>query len=404
MIKVIFRPHIVIIITIILSGVAWWFPLDSRKGFLIQESLTSQSVLLLLFWYLAIIFSAYIGFSCGKKIKPIKLLNVNNDKVNNYFYWIISLLSFIGVLSTYSTIVINNPNFLLDVLNANANQLKYALYENYSQGFHSLRYLTIVSGAIAVLRIIKKQHSIVNWMNIAAVLLTALVSSRLAIVMLIVLLMCNVIHRQIRVKKYLIVTISLITFIALAAFNYSRNANFYNDNYNLTSPIVMNIAEMITYLGAPFQATLGVLNNIEHFNHTPSISEIFSFIIPETFHGILGLDVNFVSTYRNFVDIEASLTTNSSLVLLVDSIGYYSLFIVILTVLIYSILIGHFNKYSNALVFISYVFLYCIFEIWRLFLFNQGIIHTLTIGIIISYISSLLIYKLTRSKFSKEGK
>ncbi|MFB4159245.1 hypothetical protein ACE1TF_05115 [Geomicrobium sp. JSM 1781026] len=399
----ILKPHVIVFVTVMSSFILWWLPIDTRKGFLIEEDLAAKSILLVLFWYTSVIFFAYIGYSFGKKIKPIEMLNKSSLIVNNYFYRFISILSIIGILFTYVTVIVNNPNFIFDILDANANQLKYTLYDNYSQGLHSLRYLTIVSGALAILKLIKRQQSILDWINIVAVLMTALVSSRLAIVMLMVLLFCSLIQQRIKVKRGILITLGILMFFALTIFNYTRNANFYRDHYNIENPILMNLAEIMTYLGTPFQATLGVLNNIEHFNRTTTLTELISFIIPETFHGLLGIEVNFISTYRYFVNLEDALTTNSSLVLLVDSIGFYSFFIIIFTVIVYSVIIGHFSNYSNALVLISYIFLYCMFELWRTFLFNQGIVHTLAIGTILSYICALIIYLMTRSRSLKEG-
>lgn len=398
LIKFCLKPHVLILLTVIISLFAWWLPINSRKGFNVAENLEPGSVILIISWYLIIIFIAYVGFHFGRRVRPIQKLNYNNSVISRYAYRILTILGLIGVFFTYFTIFRNNPNFVNDILQANANQLKYALYENYSQGVHSLRYLTILSGTLATINIMKQKKSLLDFINLLAVISTALVSSRLAIIMLVVLLTCSLIYEGLKIRKTYIMAISVLLFIALTIFNYSRNANFYNAVYGIENPVMMNLAEIITYLGAPFQATLGVFNNIWEFDRVPGFIELVSFLIPETFHSLIGIETSFVSTYRSFVDIEDSLTTNSAAVQLIDSLGFYSIFIMGITILFYSILIGHFSKYNNILAFISYVFLYCSFEVWRLFLFNQGIIHTLVLGILLSYIGGVIFYELIKRK------
>src|SRR5207249_2002237 len=44
--------------------------------------------------------------------------------------------------------------------------------------------------------------------------------------------------------------------VLLTAFNYLRNANFYEENYRTANPLTMNLDESVAYLGAPFQGSV----------------------------------------------------------------------------------------------------------------------------------------------------
>lgn len=65
--------------------------------------------------------------------------------------------------------------------------------------------------------------------------------------------------------------------------------NYYLHYYNISNPFLMNISEIITYLGSPFQVSVGVGNNFGNItnNTTNVLNNILYYISPTFFRSFL---------------------------------------------------------------------------------------------------------------------
>jgi biotin transporter BioY len=87
--------------------------------------------------------------------------------------------------------------------------------------------------------------------------------------------------------------------------------------------------------------------------------------------------------YRNYVDVETRLTTNSAFASMYGALGWLAFPIVALTAFAFSVVAGHAANYRNAFFLMAYVISYSFAELWRVYLFNFGILHFLIIVLLI---------------------
>ncbi len=372
------KPYMAFLYTIFFSFFFWVFPDFGvlRSGFEKRADFFSLETLLLLFLYFILFISLYIGFNIKKKYKILK----NKDNISlDIIYILFFLFSTIGVIFTYYKIIdiLKIKGVLEAIITGNANQLKYALYNNYSLGVLSLRYTVGQTFALFLIRrvIYKKKKLILDLLVVIELFLVILISARMIFIYSVfTFLLFYIIKKEIKInlKTLLVVcTVILILFI----LNYSRNKEFYNQNYGLGF-WGAGISEIKTYLGTPFQgaiiATRGVLSG-----NNMTIDEAYKY-----------------ST------IEKSLTTNSTIwsFYLSFKTKYTFLFIqgiFIFTGIFYGIVLRFFYNLKNTCLYFSYsAIMYCFAEFWRLYLFNEGIVK---VWIVIP-IFIFLLYSLFKTK------
>lgn len=64
----------------------------------------------------------------------------------------------------------------------------------------------------------------------------------------------------------------------------------------------------------------------------------------------------------------------------------------------YSFLVGHFRNYSSYLYLVSYIIIYCFAELWRIYLFSEGIIQMLILAIIVALVIGIIITTLLKPR------
>jgi hypothetical protein len=299
------KPSTIAMVAVLMSFCAWLFPDFGflRKGFETSEALDITSVLVLSCWYGLIFLSFFIGQRFGTTFmrpSPLRMPALAVD--SGIIYYSFTFLSALGTVYTlakiFSTLSLQQAIIYIGLHEANA--LKFALYEDYSIGFVSLRYLVVYSGSIALYRIIVfKQWRVTHVFNLLLLLSVVLISSRLIFVatIMISVLIVGFDRKSISINFAKSIVVLGTIFTALSVFNYSRNANFYESS-NL-SFAGGGLSEIITYLGSPFQVAIGS-------------SKITDKITVE------GGD-----SYRNYVDIAESLNTNSAFIELHEEMGYF---------------------------------------------------------------------------------
>src|SRR5271166_1330701 len=182
------RPSSIVVFAVTLSLCAWLFPDFGvlRKGFTVAEHPNLISSFIIFSWYLLI----FAGLSLGQKLgASLATRQPGNNTIppldSRTVYWTFTILSMIGVISTYFRIF-HSLSFLQAVLYiylGQANRLKGTLYDEYSAGILSLRYLVLYSASLAIYRIVKfRKLSPLNIANLALLAVTALISSRLILI------------------------------------------------------------------------------------------------------------------------------------------------------------------------------------------------------------------------------
>ncbi len=158
-----------------ISFAAWLFPSFGvlRKGFDNPSRLTFDAFVVLACWYLLIFLSFTIGEKFGNlwSLRRHEGLDKLFDLHSNFIYYLFTVLTVIGTAATLFRILrlLTIQQAIIFISLGEGNSLKEALYEDYSVGLVSLRYLVLFSAAIALYRLIRFRSY--TWINILNVVL-----------------------------------------------------------------------------------------------------------------------------------------------------------------------------------------------------------------------------------------
>jgi hypothetical protein len=355
--RVILKPSVVSMAAVSASVAAWLFPSFGvlRKGFDSPAHVEFSSCVVLACWYLLIFMSFNLGEKAGRMIALResaargRVFNLDS----NTLYYIFSFLSAIGIATTLIKIfqLLSLQQAIVFVVLGQANSLKEALYEEYSIGFVSLRYLVVYSASVALYRIIRRRSlRPLNILNVFMLGATALLSSRLILIatLLIVVFLLSSGKRSIRFSVPKLTLFAAILFLILSVLNLSRNLDYYERNR--LSFGLAGVSEIVAYLGSPFQVAIGSAAVLDH------------------------LVAGGGETYRDYVDVEANLNTNSAFVHLHEQMGYGS-WPYIAAICLFMGFVFEFLASFGKTVFLlpCGTILYGSAELWRLDLFHQGI-------------------------------
>ena len=356
--RVILTPSVVSMAAMFASLAAWLFPSFGvlRKGFDSPSRIDFGSFVILACWYLLIFMSFTVGEKVGRQIvlRRIALRERLFHLDSNFFYYIFSLLSAIGIATTLIRIfqLLSLQQAIVFFALGQANSFKEALYEDYSIGLVSLRYVVLYSASIALYRIIRwRSFGPLNILNVLMLGITALLlGSRLIFIatLLTVVFLLSFGKRSIRFSIPKLIIFATLLFLILSALNFSRNVNYYERNK--LSFGLAGFSEILAYLGSPFQVAIG---------SAPVVDQL-----------VAGGD----QTYRNYVDEEINLNTNSAFVHLHEQMGYVS-WVYIAAICLFMGFVFEVLASLGKTVFLlpCGIILYGSAELWRLDLFHQGI-------------------------------
>ncbi len=370
------KPHWIILFTVMASAFAWLLPdfLGFYKGYDETEDINLFSLLFIFSWYFLAIFLTYLGFRTGNKFPKIREIdrfaNINHSHIY-LWYSIIALFGFFYTL--YVTLkVLGLKGFIYSVATFTTNRIAEAIYQDYSAGVFSLRYVTIIAFGWALYRLlILKKFSLFDFLNIITfIFYIAFFGRRLQLVcsLLVFLGLANRYGGMLKkVKLSRMILLLLFGFILLSVATLLRNYGSYA-NMGYSNPLSAVITNIISYLAAPFQVSLGVGNNI-----LAAFSKV---------------------GYRFYTDVDTTLTANSAFAELSTKDGPKALFKLIGWSLVFGFLGGWFYKNKENYIYTAYpVILYAFAELWRIDLFSKGIFFTLLIvsaGLPILY--SIVVY------------
>jgi hypothetical protein len=355
-VKTIFTPASISMMAVAASFLAWSFPSFGvlRKGFIHPERLDLTSTIMLFCWYAMIFVCFVVGQKLGAVVWRKKFRS--EDRLfsldSNLFYVIFTLFAVLGIVSTVVRIFTLLPlqQALLYISLGQANELKDTLYQDYSIGLVSLRYLVLYPASIALYRIIRyKRYSLFNLFNVILLGIGTFLSSRLilmATVLATAFLLTNG-RKIVQIKLLKVALAGGVLFLILAVLNLSRNADYYERN-NLSFGLA-GVSEILAYVGSPFQVAIGS-------------AKVYDLLAAGE-----GDD------YRDYVDIEINLNTNSAFTLLLQQMGYMEWPYFALVCLIMGFIFSGLAGLGKTIFLLpAGAILYASAEIWRLDLFQQG--------------------------------
>jgi hypothetical protein len=300
-----------------------------------------------------------MSFTLGEKLGRFTILRGNfftgrmPSLDSNFFYYIFSGLSAIGIATTLIRILqlLSLQQAAVFIVLGQANSLKEALYEDYSIGLVSLRYLVVYSASIALYRIIgRRSFGPLNILNVLMLLITAILSSRLIFIatLLTAVFLLNLGKTSIRFSIPKLTIFATLLFLVLSVLNFSRNADYYERNK--LSFGLAGVSEIVAYLGSPFQVAIGSAGVTDQL--------------------VAGGD----ETYRNYVDEEINLNTNSAFIHLHEQFGYVSWAYIVVICLFMGFVFEILKSLGKTIFLLPCgAILYGSAELWRLDLFHQGI-------------------------------
>jgi hypothetical protein len=388
--ETIVRPYTLLIIGGGLSFLAWVIPWGSHipaaiRGFARTEPLTLHGGIFLLGWWGFFFLVTVVGFELGRRIPPFQRAEAVPWES---YYVFLTILGVIGTAYSYAYVLVKSPHTLgLALHRQQFNELRRVLPE--ATGVQTLRYATCLTAAIAIFELARRHFRLLHVFNVVLLILTAAFAARtLLIIAAIVgvglaarhLQTTHVATRRI-VGSALIGAVAL--FLGLALLNYSRNADYYR-GYAIRNPAVMNVAEMVRYLGLPFQASVAVSNHLSSFPTVPSTAASGArvFVLPTYLSSSTPESVSRGETrYGSVVAIPASYTTPSVLALTWGVFGVLAFPILGFVALVAAAIAGHASRYRSYAFIAGLVVAYCFAEWWRTWVFNTGLTQFLVLAV-----------------------
>jgi hypothetical protein len=385
------HPHTLLLLGACLSLLAWAVPWGdampaSLRGFARPETWTLHGTLFLLGWYAFFFVVAIGGFTLGRRIPVLQ----RAERVPwESYYVFLTIVGLLGTAYSYAYVFAKSPHAISEAfLHHQFNAVRYVL--PYSAGLPTLRYAACLAGAIAIFELGRLHFRLIHVVNVLLLLFAAAVASRASIIIA-AIVVAGLAARHVatvHVRARMVVGMLLLglvgLFLALSLLNYSRNADFYR-SYNVRDPLVMNVDEMIRYVGIPFQAAVAVSNRVPSWPAVPVAAGagVRVFLLPTyASKGTSESVARGETRYENVVAVPASQTTNSVLAMTYGVFGALAFAVLGFAVLIACVIAGAASRYRSYLFLASLVVAYCLAEWWRTYVLNQGIVQFLVLVLV----------------------
>jgi hypothetical protein len=362
-------PYFVIAFGLTLSFIAWLLPPFSSAGKGFVGAKTTGIELSYTFGvYATAIVASAIGYHLGSPLGRKFAGNLQSDQIsmrNDRNWTIYILIAVLGVGASLYKIIssMGIRGGLRTLASFNANAFKEILYDDYSAGVLSLRYVAILAAAVAVFRLLAfRECSIRSLASFACLGSVALISSRLSIVWSIG---CGTMayliagdRKGMRSITRIEAIAGIVIFIAaLGALTVSRTYGYYQE-HGAESFAEAIASEFQRYLAAPFHGSILSANYPEY-----------------------GMTLN------QHGGIDTGLTTNSALMELATSVGRWNSLALVLILTVSGFACGLIRQYSDTYLALLYGILQaCHLEIWRLLMFQRGITLALIACIVVTFL------------------
>lgn len=382
------KPHWIVLFTVLVSAFCWFLPdfLGFYKGFIEYEVIDDIGIIFIFSWYFLFIFLTYVGFSIGLKFPKIKEVDGVANIHKNTVYYGYSFLALFGFFYTvYVTFqVLGVAGFIYSIVSFTTNKIALAIYEDYSAGLFSFRYVIIISFGWALYRVLLlKKRNLIDVLNIICfIFYIAFFGRRLQLVCSVIVFMAlanrhNNLFSYFKLARFY--WLLLFGFIMLSTATLLRNYGSYA-NMGYSNPLAAVLTNIISYLAAPFQVSLGVGNHII-----------------AAFRGV---------DYQIYTDVDKTLTANAAFSEMITREGIPALFKVNAWALVFGFLSGWLSKNKENYLYTGYpIILYAFAELWRIDLFGKGIFYTLlavSVGLPLLYtIAAFLLPKKRRKTIAQ---
>lgn len=382
------RPYTVLLIGAGLSFLAWvipWGP-SALLEFTHTQPLTVEGSLFLVGWYGFFFLVALGGFRLGQLIPPLRRAELVSWQS---YYVYLSILSAVGTIYSYLYVFAKSPHVIARaLLHQQFNAVRQILPE--AAGVQTLRYAATLAAAIAILELARRRFHWLHFVNIVLLLLTAAVAARVCLIIttiaVVALAARHLKGRRLNLRRGVgaLLLGAVALFLVLAALNYSRNADYYRA-HGVSDPMLMNLDEMIHYLGTPFQASVAVSNHVRRWPAVPSTAAAGApvFLLPTYLSSSTPRSVvKAEQRYRTLVpSIPLTQTTNSVLAAAYGVFGALAFAVLGFVALIAAAVAGHASRYRSYAFLAGPVIAYCFSELWRVYNFNAGLIQFLVLAL-----------------------
>ncbi len=385
------RPHTLLLVGAGVSLLAWAIPWGGAipaplRGFSQTEPWTLDGTLFLLAWYGFFFAVAIGGFQLGRRIPVLE----RAERVSwESYYVFLGVLGFVGTVYSYAYVFAKSPHAISAAfLHHQFNAVRYVL--PYSSGPQTLRYASCLAGAIAVFELGRRRFRLVHLVNVLLLLLAAAIASRASLIIAAIAvagLSARHLHTA-HVRARMVVGTLLLglvaLFLALSLLTYSRSADFYR-SYGVRDPLVMNVDEIVRYVGIPFQAAVAVSNHASKWPAAPASAAAGTrvFLLPTYLSKTIPKSVARGETrYEHVVALPVSQTTNSVLAMTYGVFGALAFAVLGFAVLVAGVVAGHVSKYRSYVFLAGFVVAYCLAEWWRTYVLNQGIVQFLVLVVV----------------------
>ena len=382
------RPHTLLLVGAVLSLLAWAIPWGSAmpavlRGFAHPEPWTLHGALFLVGWYAFFFVVAFGGFHVGRRIPVFE----RAERVSwESYYVFLSVVGLLGVVYAYGYVFAKSPHTISAAfLHHEFNAIRKIL--PYSSGPQTLRYASCLAGGIAIFELGRRQFRAVHFANVVLLLLAAAIASRVSLIIAAIVVAGLAARRfqALRVRARMVLAVLLLglvaLFLVLSLLNYSRNADFYR-SHGVRDPLVMNVDEIVRYVGIPFHAALAVSNHVTKWPAAPASAAAGAqaFLLPTYLSKNVPKSVaNGETRYTKVVSLPASQTTNSVLAMTYGVLGSFAFAVLGFAVFVACVIAGHASRYRSYVFLASLVVAYCLAEWWRTYVLNQGIIQFLVL-------------------------
>lgn len=263
-----------------------------------------------------------------------------------------------------------------------ANLLRYAI--PYSPGPATLRYAAIPAAALAIRNVFvfrwqrnSSRLRSVDVLSLIALAIVAVPSSRLSVLMALVTaaaVVCYYDRRAPSGRRVLIVIV--LTAVALAGLNYSRNGGYYRER-DVSDPASMLLYQSVSYLGAAFEGgsvTGDVLLGRTTASPVLGLDRVIDPFVPSFLPGHDSEPSDTISIHE-ISTIDRSLTTNSMFATTTLGFGIAPMLASLLGIFAGAVIVGFLLRRGTlASVLAAGPLLYAFAEVWRLNLFNDGLV------------------------------
>jgi hypothetical protein len=380
-------PQVIMTVPVLVSFAAWALPgsgLD--RGYSVRANLTGGALVVLVSWLALMLVVTTVGHVIGSAVRPPRALaDIDERRAAN----VVTVIASIGVL--YSYFLVFSSVSVGAVLSARTgNDLSAVLPD--SPGLQTLRYAAAASMAMATYGYIQgdRRRLFLLW-NAGLLLSTVLLASRLSIV-LCALLVVFLFRHKITFTWGRLAALALLGAIGLFAvtlpFNYVRNANYYEAR-GISNPIMMNVSQLVAYLGTPAQVAIGTASAAYDGTLGSGFRSGLDFALPTYLQpGYESTSVSAYGMYAPSVDVAGNFTTNSAFADTLSSAGVGGLVAITFGAFVASFLIGSLRQYRNSAALLAGMLLYGLAEWWRIYILNAGIIHFVFLSVLLACIVS----------------